>query len=162
MVPAPVHHIRRVLVPVVWLFFPRSYGRLTRRSTIPMDSQRHSKSHDVVRHFNPKGGRLSLCFRLFVQSRIFLFPMDLNLDIPDPLTAVPSQLTTNPILLVPSLFRHFPFLFVSPLTSSQRPTDFYNAIVASPVMSRFLLFPHPRLYTTALFMDGKRADKARR
>jgi len=61
---------------------PSSQRDPERRSAMPMDSQRHSKSHDVVRHFNLKGDRL--LFRLFVQSRLFFFPMHLNLDVPGP------------------------------------------------------------------------------
>lgn len=148
-----VHHTRRVLYQSFGSSLERE--RPTRRSAISMDSQRHSKSHDVVRHFNLKGDRLS--FRLFVQSRLFFFPMHLNLDVP--LTVVPSQLTTNPILLEPSLtlLLTLPLSFCLTSHVLAKTSRFLQHSRYFAVVNRFFLF----LQLAALFMDNK-ADKAGR
>lgn len=125
VVPVLVHHAKRVSsLSVVWLL-PRV--RKTHEEKVS-DTHGQSKTFKIPwcrSSLEPKRGP-TLLSPLCPISRLFFFPMHLNLDVPGPWPS--CHPTTNPILLEPSTSHPStntsPFLLS--LTSSRSPASFYD------------------------------------
>jgi len=126
--------------------------RSTTRSAI--SSQRHSKSHDVVHHFNLKRRPTLSPFVSFVQSRLFFFAMHLNLDVPWPSCHLNQQLILSCSNLSAPFFNTSPFPSHLSRLHRDRQISTMCSLFRHCELVIFLFF-----YTAALFIANERTKR---